>query len=107
MANELTILGAAREVSSALSTIVNTYYTFRMIRKEDMVALDVRIKAFQRKTISQEAAEIVRLNIKEIADTQRYIDQQHLTGVALDMAMEQLRNLNIVLMDNVNTFRRY
>lgn len=106
MSDKLIIWKAAKEVNSAVATILNTYHSHRVIHRQEMAALDVKIKAFAAKTYSHEVGEIIRSNINEIAATQRYIDQQNLNGPALDMAMEQLRSLNTLLQDNLNSIRR-
>lgn len=104
MANGLTVLSAAKDVSTALNNVVNTYYTFRTIRKQEMVVLDSKIKAFKARTYVQEAGTLIRMNIQEIANTQRFIDEKNLSGPALDLAMEQLYALNGLLKSNVNNF---
>lgn len=104
--NELTVWSAAKDVSNAVATVINTYRTFRIVRKQELAAIDIKIKAFASKTYTREVGEVIRGNIQEIAATQRFIDQQDLSGLALEMAVEQLRELNGLLKGNLDTLRR-
>lgn len=106
MSNELTIWSAAKDVSTAVTTVINTYHSLRTVRKQELATLDIKIKAFTSKTYTREAGEIIRGNILEIADTQRFIVQQNLSGIALEMAIDQLRDLNTLLKANLDHFRR-
>lgn len=106
MGTEMTIWTATKDVSNALTAVINTYKSFRVVRKQEMAALDIKIKTFQAKTYAREVGEVIRLNIQEIADTQRYIEQQNCTGLALEMAIDQLGELNILLRDNLSSLRK-
>lgn len=106
MGTEMTIWTATKDVSNALTAVINTYKTFRVVRKQEMATLDIKIKSFQAKTYAYEVGAIIRLNIQEIVETQRYIEQQNCTGLALDMAISQLEELNVLLRNNLNTLRR-
>lgn len=106
MGTEMTIWKATKEVSNALTAVINTYKSFKVVRKQEMDALDMKIKTFQAKTYAREVGEVIRLNIQEIATTHRYIQQQNCTGFALDMAMEQLAELSTLLRDNLNSLRK-
>lgn len=106
MGTEMTIWNATKDVSNALTAVINTYKSFGMVRKQEMASLDIKIKSFQAKTYAREVGDVIRLNIQEIADTQRYIEQQNCTGLALDMAIEQLVELNILLRNNLYSIRK-
>lgn len=106
MGTEMTIWTATKDVSNALTAVINTYKSFRVVRKQEMDTLDIKIKTFQAKTYAREVGEVIRLNIQEIAATQRYIEQQKCTGLALDMAINQLVELNTLLRNNLKSLHK-
>lgn len=105
MGNELTIWKKASDVSNALNTVIQTYNIFRSTRKQDMLALSISLENFKREAIAKGAGRLVRTNITEIAETQKYIDECNLSGEALELAMDQLRQLNKSLKENLQAYR--
>ena len=106
MDNKLTIWNVVKDVSTALTNVVNTYSILRTLPQKDIITLNMKIKAFQAKTYAQESAILIRLNIEEIAATQKFIDQQNLNGYALELAMEQLSELSVLLKRNLECLHR-
>ena len=47
MSNNLTVWTAAKEVSTALGAMVNTYKTLRTVKKQESIILKEKIRAFQ------------------------------------------------------------
>ena len=100
MSDKLTVWTAAKEVSTAVGTMVNTYKTLRTVKKQESIILKEKIRAFQTIARARGMGEVARANIDEIAKTQNFIDQLHMDGAALDYAMSYMDRLNDML--NVN-----
>lgn len=100
MSDKLTVWTAAREVSTAVGTMVNTYKTLRTVKKQESIILKEKSRAFQTIARVRGMGEVARANIDEIAKTQNFIDQLHMDGAALDYAMSYIDRLNDML--NVN-----
>ena len=47
MSDKLTVWTAAKEVSTAVGTMVNTYKTLRTVKKQESIILKEKIRAFQ------------------------------------------------------------
>ena len=93
----LTVWHAAKEISTAVGSILSTYKSYRAVRKRDLRILEQKIETYIATEKTKSNGEKIRANIEEIAKTQRYIDEQNLTGLALELAIGQLRNLNDML----------
>lgn len=104
MSNIVTVWTAAKEVSTAVGTMVNTYKTFKTVRKQESIILKEKIRAFQTMTKARGMGEVARANIDEISKTQLFIDQCNLDGVALDYAMGTLERLNDMLNGNLEVY---
>ena len=106
MKSNLTVWTAAKEVSSALSTMVSTYKTLKTVKKQESIILKEKIRAFQTIARARGMGEIARANIDEIAKTQEFIDRLQMDGAALDYAMTYMERLsdmlNIKLEDYMN-----
>lgn len=100
MSDKLTVWTAAKEVSTAVGTMVNTYKTLRTVKKQESIILKEKIRAFQTIARARGMGEVARANIDEIAKIQNFIDQLHMDGAALDYAMSYMDRLNDML--NVN-----
>lgn len=100
MSDKLTIWTAAKDVSTAVGTMVNTYRTLKTVRKQESIILKEKIRSFQTTAKARGIGEVARANIEEIAKTQNFIDQLHMDGAALDYAMGYMDHLNDML--NVN-----
>lgn len=93
MEEKLVVYQAAKDVGQAVHALVKAYNTFRAIRKKEKIDLINSIELYRSKVRTHATGELVRANIKEIADTQRYIDSMNLSGVALERCMYQLNKL--------------
>lgn len=69
MSNNLTVWTAAKEVSTALGAMVNTYKTLRTVKKQESIILKEKIRAFQTIARARGMGEVARANIDEIAKT--------------------------------------
>lgn len=105
MDNNLAVWNAAKSVSTAVASIITTYRKSKAVKKQELAALEAKIKIYVTQARAHAIGEIIRVNIEEIASTQRYIDQQNLDGIALEMAIEQLHELNCLLRANLNNVR--
>ena len=74
MSDKLTVWTAAKEVSTAVGTMVNTYKTLRTVKKQESIILKEKIRAFQTIARARGMGEVARANIDEIAKTQNFID---------------------------------
>ena len=104
MSNNLTVWTAAKEVSTALGAMVNTYKTLRTVKKQESIILKEKIRAFQTIARARGMGEVARANIDEIAKTQVFIDQLHMDGAALDYAMGYMDRLNDMLNSNLEVY---
>lgn len=102
--NELMIWTAAKEVSSALGTMVSTYKTLRTVKKQESIILKEKIRAFQTITRARGMGEVARANIDEIAKTQEFINKLYMDGAALDYAMSYMERLNDMLNINLENY---
>ncbi|MBP3702129.1 MAG: hypothetical protein J6I64_09575 [Lachnospiraceae bacterium] len=102
--NNLTIWNVTKDVSSTITSIVNTYKTLKTVRKEDSIRLKERLKALEQVVKIQGMGVIARANIEEIRRTQAYIDQCNLSGGSLDYAMGYLEELNNILRQNMKEY---
>ena len=100
-----TILTLAKKVCDTTNSAINLYSTTRQLRKQEMNELKVRIDAYLTAAYTRYAGDLTRSIIEEIAKTQRFIDEQNLSGAALDYAMDQLANLNDNLSRALNNFK--
>ena len=103
MKSNLTVWTAAKEVSSALSTMVSTYKTLKTVKKESII-LKEKIRAFQTIARARGMGEIARANIDEIAKTQEFIDRLQMDGAALDYAMTYMERLSDMLNINLEDY---
>mgnify|MGYP001852038514 FL=1 len=104
MSNNLTVWTAAKEVSTALGAMVNTYKTLRTVKKQESIILKEKIRAFQTIARARGMGEVARANIDEVAKTQVFIDQLHMDGAALDYAMGYMDRLNDMLNSNLEDY---
>ena len=100
-----TALALAKGVCDATSSAIKLYSTTRQIRKQEMYELKLRIDAYISAAYTRHAGDLTRNIIEEIAKTQRFIDEQNLSGAALDYAMGQLANLNDNLARTLRNFK--
>ncbi len=103
MAN-LTLWNATKDVTTVISSMVSTYHTLRMIRKEDSVRLKNKLKTLETIAKAEGLGELARANIREIAKTKDLIDQSNLNDEALKYAMLQLEELNYMLEKNIKEY---
>ena len=66
MSDKLTVWTAAKEVSTAVGTMVNTYKTLRTVKKQESIILKEKIRAFQTIARARGMGEVARANIDEI-----------------------------------------
>ena len=100
----ITVLGLAEGVCKATASLIDVFNSGRQIRRREMTELKIRIDSFIRSEYAHQAGELVRVHIEEIAKTQRYIEEQHLSGTALNLAMSQLEALNAKLSISLRNF---
>ena len=101
---ELTIWTATKDVTSVVSSIVSTFRSLHIIRKEDSIKLKNRLKNLETIAKAEGLGELARVNIREIAKTQEVIDRANLTGIARELAIKQLEELSNMLEKNVREF---
>ena len=70
-----------------------------------MIDYHKKVNRFKREAIANGEAQLIRVSIMEITNAKRYIDEQNLTGLPLELAMEQLRQLSVSLNQNLQNFR--
>ena len=104
MKSNLTVWTAAKEVSSALSTMVSTYKTLKTVKKQESIILKEKIRAFQTIARARGMGEIARANIDEIAKTQEFIDRLQMDGAALDYVMTYMERLSDMLNINLEDY---
>lgn len=104
MADNLIVWTAAKEVSSAITSIVTTYRTLRTVKKQESIMLKEKIRAFQTIARIKNMGEIARAMVDEIAKMQAYIDRQNLSPIALEYAMNYLAQLNEALKNNMEVY---
>lgn len=104
MADNLIVWTAAKEVSSAITSMVTTYRTLRTVKKQESIMLKEKIRAFQTIARIKNMGEIARAMVDEIAKTQAYIDRQNLSPTALKYSMDYLEQLNEVLKNNMEVY---
>ena len=100
----ITVLGLAEGVCKATASLIDVFNSGRQLRRREMNELKIRIDYFLRSEYARQSGELVRVHIEEIAKTQRYIDEQNLTGTALNLAMSQLEALNSKLSNSLHNF---
>lgn len=97
---------AAKEVSTALGTMVNTYNTLKMMKKQESIILKEKIRTFQSIVRARGMGEVARAYIDEIAKTQVFIDELHMDGAALGYAMDYMDRLNDMLNSNLDSYMK-
>ncbi len=106
MPGEIAFLTTAKDVATTVDAVVSTYRSFRTVRKQELKGIEIKAQAHIKQTYTGEAATLTRANIKEIAETTRFIQEQNLPEHALEMAIDQLRTLNYLLKQNLEDFNR-
>lgn len=104
MGADLVPFEAVKEVSTLLGKVVKLYDTVKELRMRDVQDLRMQTAAFLTMRENQIVGQLIRMNIEQIAETSKYIEQQNLTGLALDLAIGQLRILDTRLRENLNRF---
>lgn len=89
-----TALALVKGVCEATTSLITVFSSMHQVRKKEMTELKYRIEQFTKSAYTRYAGELTRTTIEEITKTQRFIDEQNLTGAALGYAMHQLEILN-------------
>lgn len=105
MGADLVPFEAVKEVSTLVGKIIKFYDTTKELRMRDVRDLRMQTAAILRVRESQILGQVIRMNIEQIAETNERIEQKNLTGLALELAMGQLRELDILLRENLNSFK--
>lgn len=106
MAGEIVFARSVQAVSSALGEVLRTYRLTRTYSRAELVAVMDRAREAQAHAAPQARGRLIRANLEELAETQRLIDSQRLTGHALAYAMDQLHLLHVDLKRNYEAFGR-
>lgn len=85
--------------------IIAAYKQTKTINRAKLRQLELEAETALRAMQGHAMGHLYRVNIEEIAKTQRYIDSLHLGGLALDHAMGQLEQLSSELAANLMDFR--
>jgi hypothetical protein len=99
------IKASAGAVTSTVMQIVSAYKQNRYVSKEKLRQLELEAETALRAARAHAMGRLYRVNIEEIAETQRYIDSLRLGGPALDYAMSHLEQLSSDLTANLRDFR--
>jgi hypothetical protein len=92
---------SATAISVSISEVVSLYKRNRVVNRAKLQQLQLQAEQALREARTRAVANLARVNIEEIAATQRYIDSLHLNGAALDYAMLHLEQLSVQLADNL------
>lgn len=95
--SNITVWSAMKEATSAIDTVVSTYRKYNIIKKHESAILKDKLRALRTILQMQEIGEITRAMIKEITQTQSFIDRQNLSDEALKYAMECLEEMSLNL----------
>lgn len=110
MANELIpVVNNALDLTGKVTSLITRSRETKVIDKAKLEWLKDQTNKILVEARTYHAKEIVCANIEQLAKTQETIDmyenQGKLHGRALDMAMEQLEDLNNILRDNLRDYK--
>ena len=104
--SELAAFGSsARAVTSTIMQIVSAYRRNKFVDREKLRQLELQAETALRAVRAHALGHLYRVNIEEIAATQKTIESLHLSGAALEHAMLHLEQLSSDLLANLREFR--
>ena len=95
---------SANALAITVSNVVSLYRRDRAIDRAKLRQIEQEAEEALRYARGQALGNLARINIEEIAATQRYIDSLRLKDAALDYAMQTLEQLHRQLIENLKGF---
>lgn len=94
MTTEVVLSGSIQAVGVSIAALIKSCRTSSMVAKAEIDALGERIREAKALARMQSNATLIRANLDELMATQRKIDSGALTGKLLEIALDNMHQLN-------------